>query len=143
MSKNLYNKIVAKFLYLDKYIRYLKELQKASRAEFLDDFKIFGTTERFFQLSIEVLIDTGKILISAMELERPEENKDIFEILFESKIITRNLHQKLQGIVGFRNILVHEYTEIDLKIVYAKLHDSIDDFKTFKRQILKYLDHSL
>ena len=140
MSKNLYNKIVARFIYLDKYVRYLKELQKASRLEFLNNWRVFGTTERYFQLSIDVMIDIGKMIIAAREMEHPEENKYIFDVLLSNKVITKTLYEKINGIVGFRNLLVHEYTKIDLEMVYTKLHGNIPDFVIYKKQVLKYLD---
>ena len=139
MSKGLYNKIIAKFLLLEKYMRYLKELQKASKLEFLNDFKIFGASERYLHLAIEVMIDTGKIIISANEMERPDENKEIFDILLKNKVITQDLYEKLRGIVGFRNILVHEYAEISLQTVFDKLQNNLTHMLTYKKQILKYL----
>ena len=41
---------------------------------------------------------------------------------------------------NFRNILVHAYLQIDRTRVY-KLLDELDDFRTFTRQIITYLEN--
>ena len=72
-------------------------------------------------------------------MRKPEDNQDVFEILQEEKIISRKLFSNLRGIVGFRNILVHEYGKIDREIVYRKLKNNLDNFKQFKKQVLKFI----
>jgi len=46
----------------------------------------------------------------------------------------------LQGISGFRNILVHEYGEIDRKKVYEVLQNQVKDLEEFKKEILKFIE---
>jgi uncharacterized protein YutE (UPF0331/DUF86 family) len=38
---------------------------------------------------------------------------------------------------AFRNILVHEYGRIDDQLVFEVLQNRLDDFETFKREILE------
>ncbi|MFP4661796.1 MAG: HepT-like ribonuclease domain-containing protein [Halanaerobiales bacterium] len=40
---------------------------------------------------------------------------------------------------GFRNILVHEYLEIDLDIVYEILQNNLDDLKSILKEYAKLL----
>jgi len=41
---------------------------------------------------------------------------------------------------GFRNILIHEYSEIDTNRVYQAVHKDIDDLAEFAKRIYeKYL----
>ncbi|TSA44659.1 DUF86 domain-containing protein [bacterium] len=72
-------------------------------------------------------------------LEKPEENQEAVSILYNQKIIPPKLAEKLDGIVGFRNILVHEYGKIDREKVYSYLQNRVDDIADFKKAILKYL----
>ncbi len=43
-------------------------------------------------------------------------------------MISRRLAGRLVGMVCFRNILVHDYLEIDSTIVHNKLTEELDDF---------------
>lgn len=65
---------------------------------------------------------------------------ECFENLFKSKVIDKDLTDKLIMMARFRNILVHRYWEIiDKKILdYAK--NNLDDFILFSKAIIKYLD---
>jgi len=139
MSKEAFNKIVAKLGRLDEYLRYLAEIQKVNRRSFLRDYHFYGLAERYLQLAIEVLLDVGKLIIVAEDLRRPEDNQDIFSVLHDAKMLPLKLTERLLGIANFRNILVHDYEKIDRQIVYQKLKHNLTDFKEFKKAILRYL----
>lgn len=139
MSNAAFNKIISKLNRLDEYLGYLKDIQKVNRKSFVSDYHFFGLAERYLQLSIEAVLDIGKLLIIFKNTRRPEDNQEIFLVLGKNKIISNKLAGELRGIAGFRNILVHDYEKIDREIVYQKLHDNFKDFNNFKREILKFL----
>ena len=140
MSKEAYNKIISKLQKLDEYIKYLKEVQKINKNQFVEDYHFFGLAERYLQLSIEILLDVGKLLIVIKGLKRPEENQEIFSALRDEKIISEKLADNLIGVANFRNILVHDYEKIDREIVYEKLRNNPDDFENFKKEIVGYVN---
>lgn len=139
MSKAAYNKIIAKLERLDEYIEYLKDIQKVNKKSFLKDYHFYGLAERYLQLAIEIIIDIGKLIIVSENFKRPEDNGDIVSVLIDAKILSKKLGEKLVGIVNFRNILVHDYENIDREIVYLKLQKNLGDFYLFKKDIIKYL----
>lgn len=139
MSKAAYNKIIAKLGRLDEYLGYLKDIQKVNKKSFLTDYHFYGLAERYLQLAIEIIIDTGKLIVVLENLKRPEDNGDIISVLADSKILSKKLREKLIGIVNFRNILVHDYEKIDREIVYLKLQKNLEDFLLFKKDIIKYM----
>lgn len=139
MSKATINKVIIKLERLDEYLRYLKEIQGVSKASFLADYHFYGLAERYLQLSIEVLLDIGKLIIISKDLRRPEDNQDIFAVLKECKAIPEKLTERLMGVANFRNILVRDYEKIDREIVYQKLQKSLNDFSNFKTAILGFL----
>ena len=140
MSKEAYNKIISKLQKLDEYIKYLKEVQKINKNQFMEDYHFFGLAERYLQLSIEILLDVGKLLVVIKGLKRPEENQEIFSALRDEKIISEKLADNLMGVANFRNILVHDYEKIDREIVYEKLRNNLDDFENFKKEIAGYVN---
>lgn len=140
MSQLTFNKVIAKLERLDKYVRYLSEIQKVNKKSFLADYHFHGLAERYFQLAIEVLLDIGKLIVIGENLRKPEDNQDIFTVLHEQGIISENLTDRVIGIANFRNILVHDYEKIDSEIVYQKLQRNLLDFQEFKQEILQYLE---
>lgn len=139
MSRIIINKIVAKLDRLDEYLGYLFALQKVNKKSFLSDYHAYGLTERYLQLSIEAMLDIGKLIIIANNFRKPEDNQDIFTILEEQKILTRAISRRLDGVAQFRNILVHDYEKINREIIYQKLQTNMKDFKDFKKTIIRFI----
>jgi len=131
--------IIARLDKLDEYGKILKELQKASRSEFIADYHIYGLAERYLQLSIECLLDIGQLIITGLGLRKPDRHQDIIEILWEADIISAGLASRLQGIAGFRNILVHVYLKINRIWVYENLQKGVMDLEDFSREIAELL----
>jgi len=131
--------ILAKISKLNQYLKYLKELRKSSLEDFKEDFRISGSTERYLQLAIECIIDIGNEIISSLQLKKPERYRDIAYILYEAKIIPKNLADIISSMIGFRNLLVHDYASISKDIVYEFLQTRLKDFEIFINYISKWL----
>lgn len=142
MTKITRKKIFEKIQKLDEYLSYLKQIKKETKSEkaFLDDFHLHGLAERYLQLSCQAIIDTLNLVIIEEGMEKPETGHEIISSLFNNDIISRNLYSRLKGLVGFRNILVHEYDKIDHKRVYQYLMERLEDMDVFKKEILSLLD---
>jgi len=141
MTELTRQKIFEKFQSLDRYLLYLKKLGKEikNKKEFLENFRLFGLAERYLQLSCQVIIDSLDLIVIEEGFKKPENRKEQISLLHSHKIISKNLIGKLEDIVKFRNILVHEYGEIDQKKVYENLFSKIKDFELFKKEILQWL----
>jgi len=141
MTSLTQQKILEKIENFNEYLRYLYQLQKEAKNEkvFISDFHLFGNTERYLQLAVQVIIDVSHLIIIDLGLKRPEDNYEAISILFENKIISENLVRKLTKMIGLRNILVHEYGKIDRRKIYEILKEQIGDLEEFKKQIIKFL----
>ena len=137
---SLIEKIIRKLERLDEYQKYLKEISKYKQEEFVRNYKIFGLAERYLQLSIEIVLDVSKLILLYKNFPKPDSNHEVFEILYKESVIGKSLFERLRGISGFRNILVHDYEKIDLKIVYSKLKNNCKDFHDFKKAVIKKLN---
>lgn len=113
--------------------------KKCSLKDFEKDPVLRGALERYLQLAAEAAIDIGEIIISEMDLKSPMYNRDVFEILGEEKIISKELARNFVEVARFRNVLVHDYVKLDLKKMYAYLTDDLDDFDKFIKSVAKFL----
>lgn len=91
------------------------------------------------QRAAEQAIDLANHVIRKGKLGLPKESKDSFEILAQSKIIPDDLANKLKGMVGFRNILVHEYQEMDIRIMVDVIEHHLDDLIVFTNHIVEFV----
>ena len=121
---------------LDAYLQSLHQVQTVPLDEYLDDDGIQTYVERKLQLAIQVCMDIGNYLIGQLGLVAPDEPENVFAVLGREGIIDRVLAQRMVGMVRFRNILVHDYLDIDSRIVYHNLTDELDDFAQFSQQVV-------
>jgi uncharacterized protein YutE (UPF0331/DUF86 family) len=91
------------------------------------------------QVAIEIVIETGEMIIAREGFRKPETNREVIEILGERGILDRKFAAKFAPAAGFRNILVHRYGEIDLDELHSHLRHDTKDFDAFARQVAAYL----
>jgi uncharacterized protein YutE (UPF0331/DUF86 family) len=63
-----------------------------------------------------------------------------FDVLAHAGVIPEELGKRLKKAVGFRNVAVHNYQEINWAIVHAIALDHLEDFAEFARVIASTLD---
>ena len=63
----------------------------------------------------------------------------MIEILGENRIIPKAFALKFAPAAGLRNILVHQYGEIDIEKLYLHLKADVGDFDFFARHIAAYV----
>lgn len=95
--------------------------------------------ERSLEVALEAVLDIGRTLIALERLPKPSTNEAVFEILVEAGIISEGLGERMRGMAGFRNILVHEYLIIDPDKVFENLK-RVSDFEDFGKEIGRYLE---
>ena len=78
----------------------------------------------------------GNHFVKTHKLGIPQSSKDVFQILFSNKIIEDELNKKLQAMVGFRNIAVHDYSNLNLEILHAIIKNELDKLLDFSKIIL-------
>ncbi len=106
----------------------------------LGDEDIQDMLDRRMQKAIEACIDIVIHLSMQLKLPRQEKTSELFNLLSKKKIIDSKLANKLKSAVGLRNIIVHEYTEVDYKLAYSDLDSKLKDLEKFAYEIKKFLD---
>ncbi len=142
-------KILEHLKLLTKYVNYLNKIAKVSKDDYLKDFILKGSSERYLQLAIESCINIGNRIISLVQFKEPvstpETYADIFIELSRICIMPREFVNNLVKMVKFRNRLVHIYWEVDAQEVYNILQNNLVDFDRFKEVVvdcLKKINHS-
>jgi len=127
------------------YLETLEEsIKRIRQMDFTLDM-IFGDEDiqdlldRRMQKAIESCMDIVIHIASQSNLPRKERVSDVFVQLASEGIIEKNLAERLKQAVGFRNILVHEYTQIDYQLAYSDLSQKLDDLESFSYQIQKFI----
>lgn len=126
---------------IKKYQKIIKRLSKFSKKEIENNELVRGSVERYLHLICQSSIDLANIVISYRRERKPIDQRDYFMVLVEEKIINNTMADIMIKLVGFRNVLVHEYTKVDYNIVYDVLNNGVKDIDKFvkiiERKILK------
>lgn len=124
---------------LDEYLAILGGLRRYSFDEFVSDPEHYGSAERFLQLAIETITDVGNHVVADLELGIVNWYSDIPAILADNGYIDPGLREKWTKMIGFRNVLVHQYMDIDRKIVYDVLQNRLVDIEMLKSVFVQFL----
>lgn len=118
---------------LDEYLGVLAGLRQYSYEEFAADPEHYGSAERFLQLCIEVLSDLGNHLVAERRLGSVAVSADVPRLLASHGLLTPELADRWVRMIGFRNVLVHQYLEIDRHLVHQILGERLGDFAELRR----------
>jgi uncharacterized protein YutE (UPF0331/DUF86 family) len=89
------------------------------------------------QRACETAIDLAMYVVSQRKLGVPQDSRDAFSLLQTGGILPVDLAQRMQRMVGFRNVAIHEYTRLNLDVVHSIVTKQLDDFRTFSSTIVK------
>jgi len=131
--------IYRRLLKLDEYLAILERFQRYSFDEFSVEPERYGSAERFLQLAIKSVIDIGNHIVADLGLGEVGWYSDIPTLLCEAEYITEEMRETWIRMIGFRNILVHDYLEVDLTIVYQVLQQGLDDFRSLRDVFARFL----
>lgn len=134
--------IEARLRKLDRAVAKLKRFTKISLEDYLANEDYQDIVERNFQVAIQTCIDIANYIIAQENLSVPEQEENIFITLSKGAILSDELGEKIKGLVGFRNILVHEYLGIDHSLVYEILQNKLSDFDDFAKAIVTFLENN-
>jgi uncharacterized protein YutE (UPF0331/DUF86 family) len=88
------------------------------------------------QRACEATIDIANHLIKTKKLGLPQDSKDSFTSLQRAGLIDERQTAILQAMVGFRNILVHQYQKLDLNIMVNVIEHRLSDLLDFTNAAL-------
>jgi uncharacterized protein YutE (UPF0331/DUF86 family) len=126
-----FNVIENKISSVQKYLKILERYKEYSREEIEKNIDIRGAVERYLYLAIQSTIAIAEAVISFKNFRKPTTMAESFIILSEEGIIDREFAEKLIKMVGFRNIIAHDYEELNYDIVYDVLHQRLKDIEKF------------
>lgn len=91
---------------------------------------------------VETSVDLANILIRQKRLGIPGETRESFSILVREKLLDQRLGENLKKMVGFRNLAVHQYRDLDLDIVESVIRTRLDDLLAFAQIVRAKLSAS-
>ncbi len=128
--------LINKAASIERCVKRAREEYERDTASFSEDYTRQDAAILNVQRACEAALDMGQHLIRRDRLGVPQSARDVFSLLARAGYIEDSLADSLKRMVGFRNIAVHDYQDLQLPIVVAIIEKHLDDFLLYSRSIL-------
>lgn len=133
------DKIHLRLSKLKEFVDFLKIYKGITVEELTQSAEKRGAIERYLQLAAEACLDIAELIIADQRLTQPTKASEAIEILGKHNVINPEFSKYFAKIAGFRNILIHEYVDIDYKEVADKVNNRLGDFERFAEEVANFL----
>lgn len=117
--------------HVDDLLVRLRSFSALSREEFVQNPAVHHLAERYLHLTCEGLLDVAHQMIGSQDHGPVTSGTGAIEALAEEGLIDQGLAERLKRWMGFRNVLVHLYLEIDHGMAYDAIRDDLGDLERF------------
>lgn len=124
---------------LDERVVLLRDLaDRHDEGSYRREVALRAQVERHLQLAIQAAIDLASHVVAEDTSALPDDYGQTFLALADAGIILPDLADRLRRAAGLRNLLVHGYSDINDRIVWASLND-LGDLTAFATAMARYL----
>jgi uncharacterized protein YutE (UPF0331/DUF86 family) len=119
---------------LDTQVLKLEEsLRNVSLSEFEQNWILRSMAERALQVAAEILIDIAERILALEKAGPAATAAEAMESLVRLGVLKSA--QPYINITRFRNLIVHQYEEIDPVVLFDLAKKRLDDFRKFRDEI--------
>jgi len=129
--------IINKLIKMEKYISELETFKPDTFNEYKNDQLKRYAIERLIQLIIDLALDVNNTLIKKSDRYPAQDYYSSFLELIDLEILSEEFAEDIAPSTGIRNRLVHEYEEVDNKVVYQNLDELIKYYLSYIKYINK------
>ncbi len=129
--------VLAKVAAIQRCLKRIKDVT-GLKPDTLDELNVQDIFVLNLQRAVQATIDLATHIIASEGLGIPDTIKGNFVLLDDAGIINKRLSKKMQAMVEFGNIAIHDYQSIDVEILKSILAKHLKDLEDFYTAILKY-----
>lgn len=127
--------LINKYESIEKSINRINE-EYNNNPDNLEDYRKMDAIVLNLQRACEMATDAAMYVVSNRRLGIPQTKKEAFEKLNQNELISDEMCANMKGMIGFRNIAIHEYKQIDEDIVCDVIENHLEDIKEFVRTMI-------
>lgn len=128
---------LAKVASIQRSVRRAREEFAVAGKDFASDLTRQDAAVMNVMRACEMSIDLAQTLVRERRLGAAASNRDVFRLLAAAEIIPADLAERLQRMVGFRNVAVHRYRDLDVAIIASVITRDLDDLLVFTERVAR------
>jgi len=126
--------IIAKVATIERCILRIRE---EAKFDWQNDYTHQDALILNMERACQATIDIAAHLVRVRKLGIPKMTREVFQQLAENGIISTELSIELKNMVGFRNIAVHDYANLNLAVVKSIIDTKLVHLESFGQLLLK------
>lgn len=126
---------------IDAHTAFLAGYADRDPTRLIADEEALSAVKYRFVTAIEGCAKVAHHLGAAEKWPVAETNADAVRLMGRHGVLTRELADAVADAVGFRNLLVHQYADIDDTLAVGHL-DRLDDLRGFVSAVARWLDEN-
>ena len=108
--------MLAKAAVIERSLRRVRQIHAADPE--LSDLMHLDALTLNVERACQAAIDLAMHVVAMKHLGMPQSQADAFRLLADADIMARELAQRMIGMCGFRNILVHQYQDLEVEALH-------------------------
>ena len=133
--------VLNKIQTIEKCLKRIREEYIGHEDEFEENYTKQDSVILNLERASQASIDIATHIVKTKSLGLPNTSRELFTMLLDAGIISEAICKQMQGMVGFRNIAVHDYQNLNIAIVVAIVEKHLGDFEAFIREVFSgYLE---
>jgi uncharacterized protein YutE (UPF0331/DUF86 family) len=132
--------VVNKIQSIQRCVRRAREEYQADPEGFADNYTRQDAALLNVLRACETTIDLANHVIRNRRLGIPISSADTFRLLASAGVIDSHLAETMQKMVGFRNVVIHQYDRVNIRIVEAVIVSELDELLAFADRIWESVD---
>lgn len=134
--------VINKVQSIQRCILRAREERRLAGPDFATDYSRQDAAILNIMRACEQAIDLANYVIKTYKMGVPASSVESFELLADQAVIPPALARNLRGMIGFRNIAVHQCQRLDLAIMETIIAVGLDDLLRFGDAVWAYLQSS-
>lgn len=131
------NVITVRIEQIDKHLERISPYSKLPREDFLKDIGAQDIVEYNLFQTINHIIDIMQHIVIDEDYGLPQTAYEAAQLFLEKGILDAADMELLKKMIGFRNIVGHDYIVLDKNVVYSILTDGQKDIQRILAKIIK------
>jgi uncharacterized protein YutE (UPF0331/DUF86 family) len=127
---------------LARCVRRIETKRPATVEELVADIDLQDILSVNLERAIQICVDIGAHVLADLDAPPPATMGEVFASLAAQSLIPEGVGTALRKAVGFRNLSVHSYDQVDWQRVFEIVHHRLDDFRRFSRHINDWADQN-
>jgi len=145
MAEENFNKekIIERISDIKNAVLELERFQKMDLEEFLKDGDNYNLSAYHLRIAIEAVLIIGTHILS--RIPQNGKKKDYTQVILtlaDYNVLPKDFSQKIKGMAGYRNRLVHLYWKIEPKELLSVIKEDLSDLEEFIGYIEKFLQNN-